>query len=184
MIRRELIWALGGTLILVAVAIGWEPETPEPARGAEPASKPLAQSNRLEPADRVTPEDGRLAPALVDVFAVPPDGRPHALKTAAQAPAVTAPAPLAAPVMAAAPPVPSAPRLAGRVLTPEGQLIVYLRDGEQTLLAAAGTTLPSGYVVEAVLSDVGTQSAAAGRVRLLHAATGQRVSLVLDPPRP
>jgi hypothetical protein len=61
-------------------------------------------------------------------------------------------------------------RIIGRFQSPEGQWLLFLQDGAQSVLAAAGVTLSSGYAVESVTAT---------EVRLRHPLAEQAVSLPL-----
>jgi hypothetical protein len=61
-------------------------------------------------------------------------------------------------------------RLVGRFQSPEGQWLVFLQDGAQTVVAAPGVTLSSGYAVESVTAK---------EVRLRHPLADQPLSLPL-----
>ena len=61
-------------------------------------------------------------------------------------------------------------RVIGRFRSPDGQQMVFLQDGAQTVTAAPGLTLSSGYVVESIT---------ARELRLRHPLAEQTVSLPL-----
>ena len=84
--------------------------------------------------------------------------------------------------MATPPRPPASPRFAGRMRTPEGETLIYLRDGEQTILAKPGLALSSGYIVVSLLPAPAASGAGAGTivaVRLFHAASQHHEELRL-----
>jgi hypothetical protein len=58
----------------------------------------------------------------------------------------------------------------GRFLSPEGQRLVFLQDGNQTVIAGAGVALSTGYVIETVTAK---------EVRLRHPLADQAISILL-----
>jgi hypothetical protein len=61
-------------------------------------------------------------------------------------------------------------RIVGRFLSPEGQWLVFLQDGAQTVQATTGLTLSSGWAVESIT---------ARELHLRHPQAEQAVSLPL-----
>ncbi len=71
-----------------------------------------------------------------------------------------------APVAPVAPPMNH--RIVGRFVSPDGQRMVFLQDGPQTVLAVSGAVLSSGYAVDAVTPR---------ELRLRHPMAVQAVSM-------
>lgn len=155
-LNPKLLGALGLTLLLCAWAWWW------PATFASDSGKALSpttaaaaiRSAQTAPAAQAEPVRA-LAPATADPFGLPVAPLPAPVQAAVP------PAPAAAvvtpqPALAAPPPRPvmPAPTVFGRVKTPEGQWLVFLKDGNQVFEAKPQLSLPSGYVVTE-LSDSG-----------------------------
>lgn len=213
MLRRELRWAFGLTLALTAAALltldepgadgeaatstGW-PAQPGAAPGAAPSATPgtpsttsAAVSTAPLPLPRQLDRQSFASPDR-DLFATP---QPIVAPTKAPAPAPPPPPP----VVTAPPPPPVTARFVAQLLTPQGERVLYLREGEQIILAKPGVVLNGGYVIEALL-DSQTQQATSGAstpppaakpatdspltaVQLVHQASGHRELLRLPPPQ-
>lgn len=155
-LNPKLLWALGLTLLLCAWAWWW-PAMPTTYSGNAPsptAPASLPPSSQTAPAAQAEPVRA-LTPATTDPFALP------VAPPSAPVQAAVRPAPLAAvvtpqPALAAPPPRPvmPPPTVFGRVKTPEGQWLVFLKDGNQVFEAKPQLSLPSGYQVTE-LSDSG-----------------------------
>lgn len=109
----------------------------------------------------------KLGPARFDPFGSRRlDTRPFASVPAAVASVAV--------VRADAPAIAAAPQLTysffGRMLEPQGQLLVYLSDGDAAIAIARGTQLAQGWVVDSV--DAST-------VRLAHPASGTKAEIPL-----
>lgn len=193
-LRPGLRWALGATALLTAVALWFDPRQ-DAARGAGTApadtsagagkagvgaaAAPAAAAQRLPPLPQALVRTSFDAPAR-DLFAL----RMPAVPPVASVPQPAAPLPVVAAPAAPPPPlpVPTAGFL-GRVQSPDGQWQIYLREGNQTILARPGAALNSGFVVEALVpageSAPRGAGAAVTEVLLFHAAREHRVRLVL-----
>ena len=109
--------------------------------GALPLARPMVSMAAAERLERPMLEPAARDPFVMEV----------------QAPVVSPkpPAPLPPPpVVMAAPVTPSMPplslRFAGRMRTPEGEDVVYMADGDNSLAITVGQSLPNGYRVEAI----------------------------------
>jgi len=156
-LRPALVWALVGTAVLSAVALWW-PQQPPPALVAvtqrvEGRSRALDQA--MHPADPTPQAAGRAGPLprewpQADWLSL--KGNPFGPATP-QAPAAVAPP--SQPASAALPTEPPKPpelnlRFLGRFVQPDGQVLVYLARGNQSLLVRAGDRLDEGYLVESI----------------------------------
>lgn len=193
-LRPGLRWALGATALLTAIALCFDPRQgavreagTAPAgtsagagqAGVGVAAAPAAAAQRLPPLPRELVRTSFDAPAR-DLFAMRMPAVPPAVpvpQAAASVPVLAAPAAPPPPL-----PVPTAGFL-GRVLSPDGQWQIYLREGNQTILARPGAMLGNGFVVEALVpageSAPRDAGAAVAEVLLFHAARDHRVRLVL-----
>lgn len=175
-LHRTLIWVLAGSLLASAWALWWPSESaavvqsnvPElPKRTAPSTSGPLGESvSAVSSPVAASSEQPTLSPPSRDPFNVEPAALPEAQVKIAPAPAHEERAPT--PQAPTAPPMNHA--VIGRFLSPEGQRLVFLQDGAQTVVAEPGVTLASGYVIETVTAK---------EVRLRHLLAEQAVSLPL-----
>lgn len=159
MLNRKLGWALGGTLVLTAVALLVPEDAELPRVDVERSSDGSAPLPGM-----ATDARGGTFPSEIErqAFSVPerdPFAAPVPL------PPVAAPAP-PAPVGPPPPPPPSPPPplTAGymaQLLPPSGERVIYLRDGEQMVAAQVGAVLSGGYVIEALVRADGTKAGAA-----------------------
>jgi len=163
--RKPLVWALGTTVGLSALAL-WKPQDSAPivaaakvmARGTQEMDRVVALAGDAQepsktaagatgrPLPEAWPEHQALEHAQRDVFG------------AVLPPPVKAPAPPPPPpqvVVAPPPPVPPPMnyRYMGRFVDPAGQLKFYLAKGDAPLEVAAGAKLEDGYVVESINDD-------------------------------
>ena len=169
-LSSPLRWGLGLSLVLSA----WALLSPVPEE-APPAAAALPDEAAGRVAGQVLPQRSagakgpirplRLEPSLVDLFAAPKLAQPEP-----SAPPPAAPLPSASP----APAAPAAPALAGQMWTPEGQWLVFMREGEQTLPLQPGQTLSSGYRVESLQAPKGRED---GQVLLWHPPSDTRLTL-------
>lgn len=190
--NRNLRWALAVTLVLTAAAL----LTPHDAQVTREAGDRLA-SDETAARPVAVRASGVPAPLPHDlerqVF-LSPERDPFAPPAPPPAPA---PPPVPAVPAAAPPPPPPAPpppfnaRYVAQLLTPAGERLLYLRDGEQLIIAQAGVALPGGYVIEALVrADAnGAASAPLGRaagatessdivaIEVLHPPTNHRQTL-------
>lgn len=190
---RRYRWALGITgMLTVAALLMDEPVTPaSPLPRSEASPRAWGSSSELPVRQAATSAVEPLRQELQSVGFEPPAKDLFA----ALAPPVTtppAPVPLAAPASPLpAPSPPPAPTAvyAGRLNTPEGETLVFLRDGSQTIVAQPGAVLNNGYVVEALVpapAATGASWPLAGiaAVQLLNTAREHRVTLSLPPSQP
>jgi hypothetical protein len=180
-VRASLRWALGVTTVMAVAALLLAPTVEQsPALAPKVTSafkthesrQPVAALGTV-PAVR---EPMRMEAALVDLFAPP---RPPEPQVAPAAPSHVAP--VVQPPTVQPPPAPRPPplpRFAGRMRTPEGKTLIFLRDGDQTLVAVPGVVLPSGYQVQGVTAAASAPAAVA-TLRLFHAATQHHEDLPL-----
>lgn len=171
-LRPGIRWVLGLTLCACAWAWWW-PATDQRVIGLtatqerrppvnEPVNDTLLKSLRLP--DRLVrgewPESDEFDP-FVGVVAPPPPPR-------------VAPAPIAVVVTPPPPPRLEA-RFVGRVVSPDGQDVVYLAWRDLTVSASVGQPAGEGYLVEAIGNDA---------VTLHHAADGLRIRIAIPAANP
>ena len=172
--RRGLLWLLGATAVLSAVAL-WVADGPAKVVAAldrqGAAALPLAEGRTsIEPAQPLAREIAAitLEPARRDIF----------IPVEPPAPKVVSPPPEAAPIPEPLPP-PSAPamtwRYLGSMLTPDGQRLVMLARGETNVTIEAGMVLEDGYVVQAISADA---------VRLVYPPLGTVVDVPIPAANP
>lgn len=164
-----LMWALGLTLLLSAWARWWPVEQESSSTTAHAFASAQSSASASETTfESLSEPTRRLSPATQDPFMLPVT-RTHATAHSS-APIVPQP------VMVASQPtsvVPSprraaqAPTLFGRFRTPDGQWLVFLRDGNQVLEAKLQLSLPGGFQVSE-LSDTGITLVAADSGEVLH----------------
>jgi hypothetical protein len=173
MLRRNLRWALAATLGVTALAL-WGPEETGLSRSAaaDPSTEDLIQSTAapvaalktlardMEPLAFSQPQRDLFSPVM-PAPAPPPMAKP-ALPAAAAPPAPAPPSP---------PPPPSA-RYMAHLLTPSGERVVYLIEGDAVIAAKPGVVLSGGYVVEALLTADTVEPAAAPGAPNASAAGG------------
>lgn len=172
--RRGLFWALLATLAASAVTLWLGRQAPVLVAAVErngaraelsaPQARAVAMAalpGRLERPD--------IEPVRRDPFVpvLPPQPKP-------------APVPVPPPAQMAGPPppppLPSAPavraRFLGRMVTPAGDMLVFLSAGDKTVLAQAGDVMDDGYVVDSVTDQA---------VVLRYPALDVKVTLPLPP---
>lgn len=174
-----LTWSLAGTVLASAWALWWPNVSDDSAaRGAV-----ARRSANVLPAP--VPSAGMASEAAASPNALVANDGPRLLSPASRDPFHPAPAPVSAevtratakatknePMQPLAPVAPVAPpmnhRIVGRFVSPDGQRMVFLQDGPQTVLAVSGAVLSSGYAVDAVTPR---------ELRLRHPMAGQAVSM-------
>ena len=175
----SLLAGLAATLLATAWALWW-PDDAATDRGTSPSStqatgdesgvaKPRPPSVTASAAVTTATEDPPLLSAASrdPFFPAPPPAPAAPAKATPTEPSRAEPSPPPAPAPA---PPPMNHRILGRFQSPEGQWLVFLQDGAQTVVAAPGVTLSSGYAVESVTAK---------EVRLRHPLAEQPVSLPL-----
>lgn len=174
--RRGLIWALGATAVL-SIGSLWTAKTPGIVSAIAPrvrehqdALEQIGQSS-AKPAERWTPLPASLArleiePSKRDIFAPVMPPPPPPVKPAPPVQVVVAPP--APPPQAPAPDV----RFLGKMVSPDGNPLVYLTQGNNPVAVTAGQKLDNGYLVESITSDA---------VTLLYPLLDQRVRLEVPP---
>lgn len=171
--RPWLRWVLMLTLVLSTVALlGWPPAGQEAVSVAVvPAGAPLpAASGGTERAGTVPALPSHiprqaLEPAQADPFVGLQPPPPPAV--------VAMPvAPVAAPPAAPMPPVLSY-RYLGRMVAPDGQVLVYLSRQGTEIAVSQGSRLDEGYVIEAITADA---------VKLHYPPLDTRVSIPIPLP--
>ena len=153
--RRSVLWSLGGSLALSALALLWPEQrgaVVAPADHAEPASSSAADHALVRSNARLAAMTAStrspLDKAGFDPFVglqPPPPPEP------ASSPA---PKPFIGPIYV---PPPSPPalnyRYLGQMTDPAGRRMVYLSGGDRDVTVALGTRLDEGYVVEAITAE-------------------------------
>lgn len=182
-LHPALIWLLAVSLLASAWALWWPNDAEAPLGPINPTfarsavSVPLTQAGP-SPSAYVRPqlaaqsavgsgEPTVLSPPSRDPFNITIAGfestqAKEAKEPERQEPAPPAPAPPVAPVMSHV--------VVGRLLSPDGKRLVFLQDGPQTVVAAPGLALTSGYVIEELTAEA---------IRLRHTLAEQPVSLPL-----
>lgn len=171
-----LAWGLAGTVLASAWALWW-PKTGYDGEvsGAAvhgsasvlPAPAALVASVAAKTNAGASIDEPRLlSPASRDPFNPAPPPVPAEVTRAAAQAAKNEPAQPLAPPASVAPPMNH--RIVGRFLSPDGQRLVFLQDGAQTVVAAPGVVLSSGFTVDTVTPR---------ELRLRHPLAGQAVAL-------
>ena len=191
-LRPGLKWLLGATMALSLAAVLLNPSpnssnsamrwAPSPAipRGDVPSLTTPHSPESVRPLpERIDPQ--RFEPAAIDLFAGDASSAAPAAEPPSPTPAILTVPSQASPAAAVPPP---AARFLGRFVTPEGTRLVFLRDGEQSIVAAPGAVLSNGYTVQALLPEspadsTGGAVAAVTAIRLVHTASGQLVEISL-----
>jgi hypothetical protein len=187
--RKSLAWTLAATAALSAWAL-WAPKD-DGIVGARVASSNGA-ADRVGPARPVAREGA--APVTVDASRSPPaatDAWPARWPRASLdvpdrnpfvPPAPPAPPPPPVPKPVVAPPAPPSPpamtyRFLGRMTGPDGQVSIYLANGDQQppVAVQVGSRLGDGLVVEQITAQ---------GIVFVQTATQQRVTLALPPDAP
>jgi hypothetical protein len=194
--KPAYLWALGITTALTVWALVAPTPGPAPVVAEMQRGQPLADAIKLQQsispasassATRAASTDEsptEISPAQLDIFA----DRRH--------PSVDAPAPPpvlpAAPVELVGPPLPPPPpalnvQYAGRFRTPDGRLLIYLRDGDKSVVAKIGDAVSSGYQIAALLGDgqkvlkVDDNASRVVALRFVYAPLRHTETLVLPP---
>jgi len=181
-LNPALGWALLASLLATGWALWWPSEPLVQPASTEAATPPARAATTVATATP-QPEAGsaavtpRLATDVGDAPMLSPASRDPfnpAPPPAPPAPAKTLPEPVRSEPTTPPPPAPTAPpmnhRVVGRFQTPEGQWLIFLQDGNQTVAAAPGVALGTGYVVESVTPS---------EIQLRHPLAQQPVSLPL-----
>lgn len=185
---RRYRWALGITGALTVVALLMD----EPMAPAKPSQRSGALPHASGSSSDLTVRQAVAAvePLRQELRSAGFESPAKDLFAAVSQPVAPPPAP--PPVTQSSPPPPPPPPpaptavYAGRLNTPEGQTLVFLRDGSQTIVAQPGAVLNNGYVVEALVpapaaTGSGRPSADIAAVQLLNTAREHRVTLPLPP---
>ena len=166
MLNRKLRWALGATLVLTAGALLM------PEGGDSPRIAADLPSGRVVPNAAAPEALGTALPTEIErqAFSVPERDLFAAVLTPPPTP--VAPAVAAGPVGPPLPPPPPPPppfraAYAAQLMTPTGERVLYLRDGEQLVAAQVGTVLSGGYVIDAIVraGDKGAAGSASSPAR-------------------
>jgi hypothetical protein len=167
-----LRWALGLSLLSSAAALLWPAQplvgaatargpAPETASSSAPAVFPMQTVT--------TSSDVQMLPGELTQIALDQSTFDPFVGVPPPQPVVTAPAVISTPVAAPPPAAPPATyRFMGRMVDPSGQQLIYLSRGDSTVIAAVGTVLEDGYVVDSIDTDA---------VVLLYPQTATRVRL-------
>lgn len=145
--RSSLRWLLAASLLLSVVALllpsTEAPISAVPSTDVAPAERPAAAGRPALPRRLPAIE---LERATFDPFA---GEQTASTRTQPAAPPVASPQ--AAPEVASAPVAPAISyRFLGRMIDPDGKAVVYLAGSGREIPVSVGTTLPEGYVVEAM----------------------------------
>jgi hypothetical protein len=181
--RRSLHLALAASVLLSAWAVWW-PDAPQPGPSGRVVEAAVRQGTAAESDTRQTsapsvppPVEGYrnvrttmlnalLEPAVSDPFArlvAQPMARTAVPAPPPQLLVATVPPPEPMPIPPPPPPAPPPVRYLGMVLSPSGERLLLLAQGDQVLSVSPGLTLPGGYVV---------QSREPEGLRLVHSASG------------
>jgi hypothetical protein len=165
-------WIYGGLGAFVVAAWGTLEQKPAsvatPLTSATPREAPSPPTVLLAP---MSPPPAPVERAMLD----PAMRDPFMIVVPAPPPPAPAPPPVAVKPPEPPPPPPPAPpplnlRFTGRMLAPDGALLVFANLGTQPVVLAAGTDLPNGYRVETVTATA---------VELLYPPLGARARLDL-----
>jgi hypothetical protein len=142
-------------LAIAVAASGWVLWTsPEPMKGSAAPALKLRPVGALQTLASGAPlEDELLTEATrgrTNPFARPAPWDDASTKAASSAQTYPPTLPTASPptLEPPAPPAPPPPTLAGKMMSPNGDWVIYLRDGAVIASASLGLVLPSGYTVD------------------------------------
>lgn len=181
--RRSLQLALAASVLLSAWAVWWphgaqrgpsgqvveatvQQGTAVGSDARQPSASPPPAPAEGYRSVRATMLNALLVPAVSDPFArlvAQPTARTAVLAPPPQPFVAAVPPPEPMPIPPPPPPAPPSVRYLGMVLSPSGERLLLLAQGDQVLSVSPGLVLPGGYVV---------QSREREGLRLLHGASG------------
>lgn len=164
-------WALVATLMLVAVALLRPNQTSTTSQLVVAADRPTALPGNSGPntlpeqLPLVALDEARLDPFVG--FAPPPIAQPQPIRLK---PKPVQSVEQVAPLPPSPPPV--SYRYLGKLVDPQGQVLVYLTRQDEIIQVSNGTKLPDGYVIESI---------SANSIRLHFPSLDARAMIVIPP---